>query len=136
MKEKLKQLQEKLLLEINYWWGLGNTPGNSGMLVTKEQELYTYTEYYDMNKELEEKNTPKSSLKLVKKLTEEEYKKITTFIEKNLLSKEIKEDFIFDAGYNLKYYYNNKIRSISNNVELYDELKRLIEELEKGDNNE
>ena len=88
---------------------------------------------------LERNNIPLEYISEGKLLTNEEYKKVLNFIEKEIVGKTFTSQHIFDASFNVSGNYNNHTFNIHNNVGfinneegLYDKAKKLIETI-KGE---
>ena len=95
---------------------------------------YTYTKLF-----LERNNIPLEYISEGKLLTNEEYKKVLNFIEKEIVGKTFTSQSIFDASFNVSGNYNNHTFNIHNNVGftnneegLYDKAKKIIETI-KGE---
>lgn len=138
MQEKLNNLKNNSLLEVSQWWGLREA-GKGGIIITQDKYLYSYTFYYRLTPFLERNNIPLEYISDGKLLTNEEYKKVINFIEKEIVGKTFTSQPIFDASFNVSGNYNNHTFSIHNNVGftnneegLYDKAKKLIETI-KGE---
>ena len=84
MKDKLNELRKDLFIEISSWGGLGPMPGNSGTIITKDNKLYRYHEYYRIPEDMQDKVT-KEGLTEGTQLSEETVEKLKNYIEKNLI---------------------------------------------------
>lgn len=121
---ELNKIRKSSMIEVNESCGLIGTSGYKGILVTKEKELYQYQFYY---------NTTNSYIKNVRKLSNEEYKELTDFIEKEIINKEYETIEIFDARFELHVHYQGIKKTIINNIGvdnklgIYDKTKHLLE---------
>ena len=98
MKNKLEELRKNILIEVYSWAGLSPTPGRSGFIVTKDQNIYYY----------------------------HEYQRIIKFIEEKILNKSYEYIQIFDASFHIVGNYNNQYFNIINHTDLYEEINKII----------
>ena len=120
MKEKLELLRKNLLVELSSWAGLSPTPGTSGTIITTDHKIYYYHSYRILKD-----NTIDESLSEGILINDEDYQKIEKYIEDHL-NKDFEYIKIFDAGFTIR----TKNKVITNHIEEYNELKKLIMTIE------
>ena len=130
--DELRELKDDALIIVSYWSGL--PWGSGGIFVTKNKELYRNKSLMQMNFEFFKtwKGIPEKaecSIQKVKELTEEEYEKISAFIENEIIDKEIEWQMIYDVGYSVKINYNGINKEIENDIDTYEKAKKLLNEL-------
>lgn len=124
---KLKEIRENAILEEASWWGLRNA-GNSGTIITKNKEVYSYQRYF-MPKEIYPEN--ENFISKNKELDINEYNKVIEFIENEIVNKDFSEKIIFDAGFDVIINYDGIKKIVKNDKEIYDKAMQLIDELLK-----
>ena len=125
MKNKLEELRKNILIEVYSWAGLSPTPGRSGFIVTKDQNIYYYHEYQRIAPFLEGKVT-KEGISKGEKLSNKKYQSIIKFIEEKILNKSFEYIRIFDASFHIEGNYNNQNFNIINHTDLYEEINKII----------
>lgn len=128
MKERINELKKDCLFRISNWWGLRDA-GTSGIIVTKDNTLYSYTIYYTKTKFLEDNNIPQESISNGVELTEQQIELIEKFIETEICNKLFENIRIFDAGWNVSGNYNGNYFNIVNHRDLYIKAKDLLENI-------
>ena len=99
--------------------------GYSGIIITKNDEIYRYQEYSKIPKELENKNINffiKTGV-----ISEYTKNKLKDFFEENIKGNPFPMQRIMDAGYNVTIYLNNII-VINNYKNIYDDILKIINE--------
>lgn len=124
---KLKEIRENAILEEASWWGLRNA-GNSGTIITKNKEVYSYQRYF-MPKEIYPEN--ENFISKNKELDINEYNKVIEFIENEIVNKDFSDKIIFDAGFDVIINYDGIKKIVKNDKEIYDKAMQLIDELLK-----
>lgn len=128
MKEIINELKKDCLFTISNWWGLRDA-GTSGIIVTKDNTLYSYTMYYTKTKFLEDNNIPQESISNGVELTDKQIEIIEKFIETEICNKNFENIRIFDAGWNVSGNYNGNNFNIVNHHDLYVKAKDLLENI-------
>ena len=124
---KLKELGKNAIIEV-FLSGAGDFGfSNSGYLVTSNKEIYKFLIEHSFSFHDYEKH--ESFISKMKDLTDEGYKKVTDFIENELLSTEFEEEMIFDASFYIIVNYNGVNKEIKNNMEIYDKAKDFLGEM-------
>lgn len=131
MREKIREMERECLFGISNWWGLHDA-GTSGMFITKDNMLYSYTLYSRENTFTKEHNIPKESISDGIKLSDTDIKKINKFIEDNIKSKNFERNMIFDAGWSVFGEYEGKRFGVVNHHDVYETARNLINEI-KGE---
>ena len=121
IKERIKELTKGEIISISNWWGLGSNPGYGGIIVKSNKEIYRYYVLI--------RDSQKSYIKKIKDLSDDEYKKITDFIENEIIDKDFEDNRMLDAGWTVEVNYGGISKKIKNNLEIYDRLKKLLEEI-------
>ena len=130
-REELDELKKDAIIDVSSW-GAG---GFCGTFITKKKELYTY-EFISLN--LTGKDEKNYILKN-RDLNDDEYNKVTSFIENEILNKNFKNQMLFDTGFNVTINYKGVEKTIENDVELdgdsdskiYNKAEKLMNELLK-----
>ena len=135
MQEKLDKLKEKSILGVEVKANLSISPGISGTIITKDKRVYVYSLYYHMTPFMEKNNIPLEDITLIRKLTDEEYDKLISFIKEEIVNKEYvcrplrdSSSSVFGSSENKLFYYPN-CYDINTNENLYDKTKNIIEEV-------
>ena len=125
MQEKLEELRKDLFIELKSWAGLSPMPGNSGTIITNDNKIYYYHDYFRVPVDMEDKIT-KQEISEGAEVDQETINKLKEYIEKNLVGKEFPDQMIFDASFNVTINYNNQIINIHNYHEVYSDLYKII----------
>ena len=131
--ERLKAIQKDRLIELADWWG-HRYHGHGGIIVTNNKEVYSYQEYFN---EVPDKRVERRYISIIAYLNDKDIKKISKFIEKEIMRKEYEDHMIFDAGYDVIANYNGETKVIKNNTdrvkkkEIYDKTKKLLDKIIK-----
>lgn len=131
MKEKLNNIKNNSLLEIENWWGL-HEPGKKGIIITQDKKIYNYHWYYKTSPILEENNIPLEFISEGIPMTEEQYQKVIEFIEKEICNKDFPFQKIFDAGWKVSGHYKEKTFNFTNNREIYNKTEELIKRIKES----
>lgn len=131
MRERIREMEKDCLYGISNWWGLRDA-GSSGIFITKDYILYSYTLYSRDNVFTKEHNIPKESMSEGIKLNNADIKKINNFIEENIKGKEFERNMIFDAGWSVFGEYEGKRFGVVNHRDVYEIAKNLINEIKGG----
>jgi hypothetical protein len=126
MQEKLEELRKNTFVELSSWGGLGPMPGNSGTIITNDNKIYYYHDYFRVPVDMEDRIT-KQEISEGKEVDQETINKLKEYIEKNLVGKEFPDQRIFDASFHVTINYNNQKIEIHNYTEIYSDLYKIIE---------
>lgn len=118
-KEHLGEIRKKAILECYNWWGL-KYPGFSGIILTEDNEMYSYSYYERIPEELKDKNI--NYIVKNKELNTKDYKKVKKFIENEILTHQFDNVVMRDAGYDVILNYNGVKMTIANNKGLDNQL--------------
>ncbi len=124
MKE-LEELRKNRLIEVYSWFGRSPTSGTEGYIITTDQKIYYYHEYFYVAPLLENKVTREGITK-GKKLDNKKYQKIIKLIEEKILNKKIEYNQVFDAMFHIDGKYKEQKFNIINNLDLYDEINMIV----------
>ena len=128
MKEKLNEIRNDTLIEIKSWNGF-KIPFNDSIIITNNKEVFRYYKYKRESKFLTENNIKMEDLYLVKKLSDDNFKKITKYIEEKIIGKSFEFVLVRDHGSTINVNYLDSVISIKNNNEINSELRKLIKEM-------
>ena len=128
MEEKLNEIRNDTLIEIKSWNGF-KIPFNESIIITNNKEVFRYYKYKRESKFLTENNIKMEDLYLVKKLSDDNYKKITKYIEEKIIGKSFEFVLVRDHGSTINVNYLDSVISIKNNNEINSELRNLIKEM-------
>ena len=129
--EKLDEIRKNMILELQHGWG-HMYAGYAGIIITNNKEVYEYQYYCRLPKDFGEEEI---YIKKIKDLNEDEFKKISSFIENEIISKEFTDKVIFDANYTVVVNINGISKTIKNNkgygdnLGLYDITEKLLNEI-------
>lgn len=129
--EQLAKLKEDAVIIVSHWGRIGS----GGTLVTNAKELYRYkiVSFVNLIEYLVRANGKPVELgcfiNKVKELTEEEYEKVITLIENEIIDKDVEWHVIFDAGYSVEINYNGINKKIKNDEATYYKAEKLLDEL-------
>ena len=128
MEEKLNEIRNDTLIEIKSWNGFKIT-FNESLIVTNNKEVFRYYKYKRESKYLIDNNIKMEDLYLVKKLSDDNFKKITKYIEEKIIGKSFEFVLVRDHGSTINVNYLDSVISIKNNNEINSELRNLIKEM-------
>ena len=128
MEEKLNEIRNDTLIEIKSWNGF-KIPFNESIIITNNKEVFRYYKYKRESKFLTENNIKMEDLYLVKKLSDDNFKKITKYIEEKIIGKSFEFVLVRDHGSTINVNYLDSVISIKNNNEINSELRKLIKEM-------
>lgn len=128
MEEKLNEIRNDTLIEIKSWNGF-KIPFNESIIITNNKEVFRYYKYKRESKFLTENNIKIEDLYLVKKLSDDNFKKITKYIEEKIIGKSFEFVLVRDHGSTINVNYLDNVISIKNNNEINSELRNLIKEM-------
>lgn len=128
MEENLNEIRNNALIEIKSWNGF-KIPFNESLIVTNNKEVFKYYKYKRESKFLIENNIKMEDLYLVKKISDDNFKKITKYIEEKLVGKDFETVLVRDYGSTININYLDSVISIKNNNEINSELRNLIKEM-------
>ena len=128
MEENLNEIRNNALIEIKSWNGF-KIPFNESLIVTNNKEVFRYYKYKRESKFLTENNIKMEDLYLVKKLSDDNFKKITKYIEEKIIGKSFEFVLVRDHGSTININYLDSVISIKNNNEINSELRNLIKEM-------
>ncbi len=112
--KKLDEIRKNAIIEVSHWGGLGENAGNGGMIVTNDKSIYTYQSYHNFMR----LRGKKDNFIDKKDLTEEEFSKITKFIEDEIANKELESIMMLDSGFKVVTNYKGITKEILNNREI------------------
>ena len=128
MEENLNEIRNDTLIEIKSWNGF-KIPFNESIIITNNKEVFRYYKYKRESKFLTENNIKMEDLYLVKKLSDDNFKKITKYIEEKIIGKSFEFVLVRDHGSTINVNYLDSVISIKNNNEISSELRNLIKEM-------
>lgn len=128
MEGKLNEIRNDTLIEIKSWNGF-KIPFNESIIITNNKEVFRYYKYKRESKFLTENNIKMEDLYLVKKLSDDNFKKITKYIEEKIIGKSFEFVLVRDHGSTINVNYLDSVISIKNNNEINSELRKLIKEM-------
>ena len=128
MEGKLNEIRNDTLIEIKSWNGF-KIPFNESIIITNNKEVFRYYKYKRESKFLTENNIKMEDLYLVKKLSDDNFKKITKYIEEKIIGKSFEFVLVRDHGSTINVNYLDSVISIKNNNEINSELRNLIKEM-------
>ena len=128
MEENLNEIRNNALIEIKSWNGF-KIPFNESIIITNNKEVFRYYKYKRESKFLTENNIKMEDLYLVKKLSDDNFKKITKYIEEKIIGKSFEFVLVRDHGSTINVNYLDNVISIKNNNEISSELRNLIKEM-------
>lgn len=128
MEENLNEIRNNALIEIKSWNGF-KIPFNESIIITNNKEVFRYYKYKRESKFLTENNIKMEDLYLVKKLSDDNFKKITKYIEEKIIGKSFEFVLVRDHGSTINVNYLDSVISIKNNNEINSELRKLIKEM-------
>ena len=128
MEKNLNNIRKNELIEIKSWNGLG-IPSTKIIIISKNKEVYHYCKYKRKTKFLTDNNIPMESLYLSKTLSDDQFRMLLDFIENKLIGKSFESEKIRDYGVSIFGNYLNSNININNNLEIVNELKKIIEEV-------
>lgn len=128
MEENLNEIRNNALIEIKSWNGF-KIPFNESIIITNNKEVFRYYKYKRESKFLTENNIKMEDLYLVKKLSDDNFKKITKYIEEKIIGKSFEFVLVRDHGSTINVNYLDNVISIKNNNEINSELRKLIKEM-------
>ena len=128
MEENLNEIRNNALIEIKSWNGF-KIPFNESIIITNNKEVFRYYKYKRESKFLTENNIKIEDLYLVKKLSDDNFKKITKYIEEKIIGKSFEFVLVRDHGSTINVNYLDSVISIKNNNEINSELRKLIKEM-------
>lgn len=128
MEEKLNEIRNDTLIEIKSWNGF-KIPFNESIIITNNKEVFRYYKYKRESKFLTENNIKMEDLYLVKKLSDDNFKKITKYVEEKIIGKSFEFVLVRDHGSTINVNYLDSVISIKNNNEINSELRNLIKEM-------
>lgn len=113
--------------------------GFSGIIITEDNEIYSYNYYESIPKELNNKDV--NYIVKNKTLSKNECKKVTKFIENEILNYQFDNVIMRDVGYDVMINYNGVKMTIANNkgwdnqLLIYDKTQKLMENILKTKEN-
>ena len=128
MEGKLNEIRNDTLIEIKSWNGF-KIPFNESIIITNNKEVFRYYKYKRESKFLTENNIKMEDLYLVKKLSDDNFKKITKYIEEKIIGKSFEFVLVRDHGSTINVNYLDSVIRIKNNNEISSELRNLIKEM-------
>ena len=128
MEGKLNEIRNDTLIEIKSWNGF-KIPFNESIIITNNKEVFRYYKYKRESKYLIDNNIKMEDLYLVKKLSDDNFKKITKYIEEKIIGKSFEFVLVRDHGSTINVNYLDSVISIKNNNEINSELRKLIKEM-------
>lgn len=125
-------IRQSAILELSVWSGLGGVKYR-GTIVTEGRVVYDYGYYSPILD-----GTPSGDYTFIKRKTrlkQEDYDKLTEFIEANIINKEYEDRKVMDSSVKLTVNYNGVHKEILNNSGIdgengiYDETEEFIKKL-------
>lgn len=136
MKEKLKELEKNMLIELSSWGGLGPFAGISKVIITYDKKIYYYKKYFHLPEQIMKQNDLKpETLSEGNLLSNDQYNIIVNFIEKEIVNKIFEPVMLFDAGYDVYVNYPDCQSRIINSISgtddkcIYDNAYKLLREI-------
>ena len=121
--KKLDEIRKDAIIQVRHWGGLGKNAGHGGMIVTNDKSIYTYQHYRNPIEGKKANSIDK------KDLTEEEFSKITKFIEDEIANKELESVMMLDGGSTVEINYKGITKEIENNREIYAKAEEIMNTL-------
>lgn len=135
MEKKLEELRKNLFIEIRAWGGLGSMPGTDGTIITKDNKIYNYHDYWKVPDDKKEK-IPLQYISEGKEIKPITIKKLNNYIKKNLtddgLIIPMMQFRLYDASFHIFFDYNNEIKEIYNQPDIYSDIVDIIEKYEEN----
>ena len=125
MQEKLEKLRLNIFLEIRSWAGLSPMPGTTGIIITKDKEIYYYHKYHHVPDNLKDEISLEE-ISEGKTIDDDIYSKLVNYLEENVIGKEIENIFTRDGGVRISGNLNNNSFNINNHFDIYNDLKKII----------
>lgn len=122
---RVEELSKKAILKVSRSWMLSDTPGTGGIIVTNDKKIYKYVLYSSYTE------VPVNSYIEEKLLNDVEYEEITTFIQSEILDKDIQSPLfkICDASFYVIVNYKGKRKDIKDEMEIYDKASGFLEKI-------
>ena len=155
MENKINELRNTAMLDINRWVGLSNKPGIYGTLVMSDGKVCNYENYHNftidaaekMQKELDGLSQEERAIKTrelfektkianieeVCNLSKNEVDKLIRYLvdEEKVFETKYEENFILDVGYYITVNIEGKTITIKNNVSNNETEPKLYERVKK-----
>ena len=131
MQEKLEKLRLNKFLEIRSWAGLSPMPGTTGIIITNDKKIYYYHKYHHIPENLKDK-IKLEDISEGRIIDEDIYLKLVNYFEEKVIGKDFENINTRDAGVNISGTLNNNSFNI-NNLDIYNDLKRIINSKEKAE---
>ena len=131
MQERLESLRLDKILEIRSWAGLSPMPGTTGIIITNDKKIYYYHKYHHVPENLKDK----ISLEDISEgriIDNDIYSILVNYLKENIIGKEFENVITRDAGFRVSGTINNNSFNI-NNLDIYNDLKRIINSKEKAE---
>lgn len=126
-----KEIRKNAVIEVNDWKKLEENTAKDGIIVTKDKSIYRYRRYDNIMKSEMEKadRIYKDMIYKVKDLKEDDFSKITKFIENEIVNKKFNSEKMLEYSCTVRIKYKWRTKKIKNNKEIYTKTKELIESL-------
>lgn len=123
IKEKIEEISKNAYLEVSNSWG-HKYAGYKGIIITKNDEVYKYQEYYQVPPSLGEEES--NFFVKIDNLSKETKNEIEKYISENIKNKEFEEKVILDVGFTVKIHLENEVIEIKNYKNINDDLTEII----------
>jgi hypothetical protein len=127
LKNKVEELKKNSIICLSTFNGL-HFPNSSGMLVTIDKELYSFN--YFLDRTPTDYKEEANFVKLIKKLNDEEYVKLTDLLNSLTIDREIEDSLTMDLSVILNINYNGN--HIERKLDPIGEIKTLVEKFLKN----
>ena len=133
MKKELEKLRKNLFIEIRACGGLGSMPGTDGTIITKDNKVYNYHDYWEVPEEMKDK-IPLQYISEGKELKPTTIKKLNNYIKKHIAEKWLcpTGSLMYDAHFHLTINFNNELIELTNYDYINYKIMDIIEKNEKG----
>jgi hypothetical protein len=135
MEKELEELRKNLFIEISASGGLGSMPGTDGTIITKDNKIYNYHDYWKVPEDKMD-IIPLQYISEGKEIKPITIKKLNNYIKKHLTCDGLIRPFmplrICDASFQIFFDYNNEINEIYNKPDIYSDIVNIIEKYEEN----
>ena len=135
MEKKLEDLRKNLFIEIKASGGLGSMPGTDGTIITKDNKIYNYHDYYRVPEYAPWYPGGRVPLKYIsegKEVKTITIKKLNNYAKKvaTSLLLQFPRGIFTDAHFKVVINYNDQLYKIENNDAVYYKIMNIIEKNE------
>ncbi len=133
MEKKLEELRKNLFIEIRACGGLGSMPGTDGTIITKDNIIYNYHDYWKVPDNKKDK-IPLQYISEGKEIKPITIKKLNNYIKKHIADELLCPiaNFFYDASFHLTVNYNSKLFELTNYDYMNYKIMNIIEKNEEN----